>query len=135
MARTKASPSSNLLSHYVSTRVDDPTYKRINSFIGKSDCHSRAEVARRILSKQPITVFHHDRSIDLVMDQLSGFHRELNAIGVNINQITRSFHGTDNPASKTFHATKVAEQYRLVGAKVDDLLAIISALSLKWLQK
>ncbi len=73
--------------------------------------------------------------MDAPMEELSSIRKEINSIGVNINQITHSFHNAEAASQKAFHALKVAEQYRKVGDKVDALLAIVSQLSIKWLQK
>lgn len=100
-----------------------------------SDCQSMGELARRILSKERITYFIKDASMDAPMEELSRIRKELNAIGTNINQITHSFHNTDLANQKTLHALKVAEQYKKVGDKVDQLLAIVSQMAKKWLQK
>lgn len=135
MGRKKAKDESQLLSKIVWTRLTVEAYQRLESLIGRSDCHSAGEVARRILSREKITVFTVDRSMDGLMEELSAIRRELNSIGININQITRVFHSSDQVSQKAFHAIKVADQYKSVGNKVDRLLTIVSQLSSKWLQK
>jgi len=135
MARKKARDQEELLTHFVRTRVTAIVYSRLDKLVGSSDCHSIGEVARRILSQEQITVFTRDTSLDLLMEPLSLIHRDIHAIGVNINQITRYFHGADSATQKSFHALKVAEQYSLVGRKVDTLNDLITTLSSKWLQK
>jgi hypothetical protein len=134
MARKKAKDQDSLLSKIIWTRLTLEAYQRLESFIGKSDCQTVGEVARRILSKEKITTFTVDRSLDKLMEELSSIRRELNAIGTNINQITHAFHLSEGTAQKAIHAIKVADQYKIVGTKVDKLMSIISPLSSKWLQ-
>jgi hypothetical protein len=135
MGRKKSKDQDSLLSKIVWTRVTQDVYQRLESFIGKSDCHSIGEVARRLLSKEKITTFTIDRTLDTVMEELSLIRKEINAIGTNINQITHAFHLSDSPSQKAINAIKVADQYKVVGAKVDTLLSIVSKLSRKWLQE
>jgi hypothetical protein len=63
-----------------------------------------AELTRRILSKEKITCYHRDTSLDEPLEELIMIRKELNAIGVNINQITHHFHSIDVPAQKVFQA-------------------------------
>jgi hypothetical protein len=135
MGRKKTKDESLLLSEIIWTRLTKDVYQRLQSFVGRSDCHSVGEVARRILSREKILLSTVDQSMDIVMEELSAIRRELNSIGVNINQITHALHTSDQATQKAVNAIKVADQYKLVGAKVDRLLTIISQLSVKWLQK
>lgn len=135
MGRNKSKDQSALLSKTIWTRVTIEVYERISALVGRSDCHSVGEVARRILSKEKIAVYSVDRSLDPIMEEIALIRRELNAIGNNINQIARDFHSSDNVAQKAIGAIKVADQYKVVGLKVERLYSIISSLSSKWLQK
>ena len=76
-----------------------------------------------------------DGSMDAAMEELIAIWKELNAIGTNINQITRHFHNASTSDQRLFHALKVAEQYNKVGDQVELLLNEISLLAKKWLQK
>jgi hypothetical protein len=115
--------------------VTESVYNRLNAFVGNGDCHSIGEVARRVLSKEKILYVLKDGSMDAAMEELIALRKELNAIGVNINQITRQFHNASTPDQRLFHALKVAEQYNKVGDQVELLLNKISLLAKKWLQK
>jgi hypothetical protein len=135
MGRKKAKDPESLLSRIIWTRVTLEAYQRLEGLVGSSDCHSIGEVARRILSKEKIVSFFVDRSMDAPMEELCRIRKEINSIGKNINQITHAFHTAETSSQKVLHAVKVAEQYKKVGDKVNELLPIISQLSKKWLQK
>ena len=135
MGRKLAKDQGKLLTRTVWVRLTNEAYERLEALVGTSDCHSVGEVARRILSKEKIVSFSVDRSMDATAEELCGIRKELNSIGVNINQITHAFHADDAPGKKVANALKVAEQYNKVGGKVDDLLVIVSHLTKKWLQK
>lgn len=135
MPRKKASDPARLYSYPIRTRVTETVFKRLETLTKNSNCQSVGQVARMILSKERIVVFTKDASMDGPMEELSGIKKEINAIGININQITHYFHGTAIPNQKMYHALKVADQYKKVSDKIEPLLQIISTLSKKWLQK
>lgn len=135
MARRKSPYPDQLLTRHIQTKVTDEVYQRLEQLQIKSDCQTMGELARRILSKDKITLFHKDASMDGPMEELTSIRKELKAIGVNINQITHSFHIAQTDNQKNYQAMRAAEEYKNVGAKVDQLLNIVSQLSKKWLQK
>jgi hypothetical protein len=135
MARKKAKDQNSLLTFVVCARVGESVYSRLNSFIGNSDCHSIGEVARRILSREKILCLHRDTTMDPVVEELASIIKELNAIGVNINQVVHHFHIAENAEQRMFQALKVARQYDKVGEKVERLLEMVSGISKKWLQR
>jgi len=135
MSRKKSKHPEHLLNHTIRTRVSDNVYKRLNGFVGNSDCHSIGEVARRILSDEKITVHTRDVSMDKPVEELMLIRKELNAIGTNINQITRNFHAEDSPDWRLLQAKLAVEQYLIVGEKVNDLLRLITYITKAWLQK
>jgi len=101
----------------------------------ESDCHSVGEVARKILSRERIVVFHRDISMNGPMEELALIRKELKSIGININQQTRFFHASATAAERSFYVMKTAALYGRVDEKVDRLLVIVSALAEKWLPK
>lgn len=135
MPRKKSSNPEEVLTHFVRTRVTEKVYKRLEKIRLNSDCHSIGGVARKLLSQEKITLFYKDMTLNAAMEELALIRKELKAIGVNINQITRSFNQDKTETNRTFYALKAADQYKKVDAKVDDLLTLISKLADKWLQK
>lgn len=135
MARKKSNHPEELLTCHIQTKVTKEVFNRLDKIRSNSDCRSVGELARRILSKDKIVLFHRDSSMDAQLEELTGIQKELNAIGVNINQITHAFHNTDTTNQKMLNALRVADQYKKVGDKVDKLLIIVSQLAKKWLQK
>jgi hypothetical protein len=92
MPRKKANDQDELFTVPVRTRVTAATADRLEKLRADSDCHSIGELARRILSGGTITIFQKDATMDGPMEQLAGIRKELKAIGVNMNQVTKSFH-------------------------------------------
>lgn len=135
MPRKKVINRQELLTCLVRTRVNQKTYDRLEKISRESDSRSIGEVARKILSKEKITLFHRDISLHETMEELALIRKELKAIGININQQTHRFHTSQSESERAFYALKTAQLYQEVGAKVDELLSIISKLAQKWLQK
>ncbi|MET3115450.1 hypothetical protein AAKU52_003199 [Pedobacter sp. CG_S7] len=135
MPRKKLKDQDAILSHNLIIRVSEKLFKRLEKLYGVSDCQSIAEVARKILSNDRINCFYRDVSLHTPMEEMALIRRELKAIGININQITRSFNQDKAETHRAFYVLKVADQYKKVDEKVDRLLIIISQLAEKWLQK
>lgn len=136
MPRKKQENQEAVLSHNLIIRVSQPLYEKLNKIQKESDCQSIAEVARKILSNQKIKCFYKDTSMNAPMEELTSIRKELKSIGININQITRSFNQEKTvEIHRAFYVMKVADLYKKVDAKVDTLLVLIAKLTEKWLQK
>lgn len=135
MPRKKASNPEDLLTHNLIIRVTETTFNRLDKIRKESKNPSIAEVARKVLSGKQIRLFYYDVSLNPIMEELALIRKELRAIGVNINQITRGFNQDKAGTHQGFYVLKVAEQYQKVDERVERLLTIISQLAEKWLQK
>src|ERR1700712_946164 len=91
MSRKKTKKTDELLSHNLIIRVNETTKKRLEKLHQESHSASIAEVARRILAGQKIKLFYKDISMNAPMEEMALIRKELKAIGININQLTRSF--------------------------------------------
>jgi hypothetical protein len=135
MPRRKSSKPEELLSHVLRIRLTETVFKRLQQLSKTTDCYSIGRLARKILSKEKITLFQKDMTMNATMEELALIRKELRAIGVNINQLTRSFNQDKAGNHRTFYVLKVADLYKKVDEKVERLLEIISKLAKKWLQK
>jgi hypothetical protein len=135
MGRTKYKTREELLNFPVRTRVTEVTYKRLEKLVTESSCQSVGKVARKILSREKILCFYRDVTMNAPMEELTRVRKELKAIGININQLTKGYNSAKEEAHKAFYILKVMEHYKPVEAKVDGLLFLVSALAEKWLQK
>ena len=121
--------------HPVRTRVTEKTYRRLQQIQLNSNCRSMGAVARKILSREKILLLNRDASMSGPLEELTAIRKELKAIGININQQTRHFHTAENESQRAFYFMRTTELYKNVGAKVEQLLTIVSRLSLKWLRE
>jgi hypothetical protein len=88
MARKKSSKQEDLLTHHIQAKVTAKVYQRLEDLRSKTSCSTLSELARRILSREKIVCFYRDNTKDAFIQELAVFRKELNSIGVNINQIT-----------------------------------------------
>ncbi|MFA6275781.1 MAG: plasmid mobilization relaxosome protein MobC [Pedobacter sp.] len=135
MSRKKAKNQEQLLTHNVIIRVTETVFNKLEKTRIESGSLSVAEVVRKILSNRKIKIFHQDNSMNAPMEEMALIRKELKAIGININQITRTFNQDKAETHRAFYVMKVADLYKNVDARVERLLVIISQLAEKWLQK
>ncbi|WP_276348127.1 plasmid mobilization relaxosome protein MobC [Daejeonella sp. JGW-45] len=135
MPRKKATDQDSVLSHPIIIRVSKPVFDRLEEIRKDGNLNSIGEVARRILSNRKVKLFYKDISMNSTMEELALIRKELKSIGININQITRSFNQDKEGMHRAYYVLKVADLYKEVDVKVDRLLTIVSELAAKWLQK
>lgn len=134
MSRKKADES-KLLQFKIQTRVNQAKFKQLSELARKMTNGSTSDLLRDILDNRQIRVQTVDATLAEYIPELIRIRKELNAIGNNINQITRYFHQSPEETKKLFYATRVAGLYRDASARMDALLRIIEELGKRWLQK
>lgn len=123
------------LRHLIRVRVNDAVYQRLTALQKQTDCRSICELARKILSKKRITLFHKEASLNAPMEELALIRKELKAIGININQQTYHFHVSQNETERAFYVNRTATLYKDTDQRVAKLLTIVNQLAEIWLQK
>ena len=121
------------MQHRITFRLGEKEQQRLDALLAKSTCTTHSELIRKMLFKGKVTLISRDDSMDKIMEQLSFIRTELRRVGVNINQLTASFHAETLPEKRVLLAMEVQRQYGEVGKKVDELLKVIAEISYKWL--
>ena len=135
MSRKKLENEAEILSHNLIVRVSEPQFNKLEKLRLESNCQTVAEIVRRILSNRKVNCFYTDITMNAPMEELVSIRKELKAIGININQITRSFNTDNAGIQRAYYVLKVADLYKKVDSKVDTLLILVSKLTEKWLQE
>jgi len=135
MPRKKSADPEKILTRVLRIRLTDAAFKRLEKISKSSDCHTVGEAARKILSKEKITLFYKDITLNSTMEELALIRKELRAIGININQITKAFHSDKRETPQMFQVNRVTMLYEKVEAKTDTLLILINKLAEKWLPR
>jgi hypothetical protein len=135
MGRPKTENREKLYTKVVRTRVTKANYQRLEKLLTTSNCRSIGEVARKILSKEKILCLYKDVTLSGTMEELSRIRKELKAIGININQLTRGFNSSRNEPGQAFYTQKAIERSKEIDGKIDRLMILVTSLTKKWLQE
>src|ERR1700744_3717917 len=135
MPRKKAQNQDEILSHPIIIRITETAFNRLEDLRKESHYTSIGEVARRILSNRKVKLFYKDSTMDAPLEEMALIRKELKAIGININQLTRGFNQDKHGTRQAYYLMKAGEQYQQVGEKVERLLALISKLAEQWLAR
>lgn len=135
MGRPKTENREKLYTKVVRTRVTKTNYQRLEKLLTNSNCRSIGEVARKILSKEKILCLYKDVTMSGAMEELTRIRKELKAIGININQLTRGFNSSRNEAGQAFYTQKAIERSKDIDAKIERLMILVTSLTQKWLQE
>src|SRR5690606_25362391 len=85
----------NYYKHRLTVRLTEKERQRLEKLLDKSVyCRNMSELLREILFKKEVTVKTYDVSQKELIETLISIKKELHAIGVNINQVTRFFNST-----------------------------------------
>jgi hypothetical protein len=134
MARRKAKEEEKL-QHKIQTRVNAAKYKELSELAEKATHGSISDLLRYLLYHRPLSLKTRDHTLDYFMPELIRLRRELNHIGVNINQVTHYFNQNDEQTRRLFYAMKVAAHFDAVTAKCEEILYTIEKLGERWLQR
>jgi hypothetical protein len=124
-----------VLSYKIHARIAPEKYQALTDLLKQTRYGSMSELIRRILEEREVRVVTYDRSLDQVMEALCSIEKELHAIGVNINQITRQFNSSTSESARILQSLQVSAEYKKVAEKVDALQILISKLASRWLRE
>jgi hypothetical protein len=122
------------LDHVIRFRLNDASFKRLDTLRKNSNCRTLGEFVRSIVNEEKIIWYHKDATMDEISIKLAGVRKELRAIGININQATHFLNAAQEPVQKLYHAQQIAQQYSKVNYKVEQVLTIIANIQKKWSQ-
>lgn len=123
------------LTKVIHTRVSLKTFNRLDSLRAKSNVRSMGEFLRAIVLREKINWYHKNAELESLAVEIGLVRKELNAIGRNINQITRVFHAATQPGQKMVQAIKAESEYKKVELKVNELLTLMNGAITKWWRK
>lgn len=120
----------------VHTRLTRQKYEELCALLEEArSIHSLSELLRHILDNKTIVVKKVDITMDKIMNELAAIRKELLAIGININQVTRAFHQMELPRDKLAEANKFIAFSEETDRKIVALFNTMDKLSEKWSQE
>lgn len=119
--------------HRLTVRFNKNELAKLENWLKKSTYHrNMSELIRHLLFKKEITLNTYDASLDRLYEELVLVKKELNAIGVNINQVTHYFNADPDPSQKLIYAEKIAPLYEGTTQKIEKLFDLLSELAQRW---
>lgn len=123
-----------LRSQWLHIRLTPDELEKISGNHQRTTSRELSAFARKRLLEEPLTYYTRNASLDEGLQELVRLRRELNAIGNNLNQLTRKL----NSFTATPGLTAMSEALKLVREKVEGQLTQINnginQLARQWLQ-
>lgn len=117
----------------VSTRISQKKYDEFEAMLKNSNIKTMSELVRHILENRKIRQEYYDKSLDLLMPELVEKRKQLQAIGVNINQITKRFHVQQWPEAMLINGKEVAGLCGEATTNVEAFFNLFTKIIQKWL--
>ena len=76
----------------ITLRLTPKEYEQLNNKFKATTCRKLSEYFRKILLLGKVTVFTRNQSLDDFMAEMIELRKELNAIGINFNQVVHRLH-------------------------------------------
>ena len=131
--RKGQSKGKNGLSKQVWTRLTESDYRYLESILKNTKDETMCGLLRKMIQRKMVRIYIQDESLHVVMEELAALRSEINAIGVNINQITRHYNSNKNEGARMLLAGSALTRFLDIEAQTNTILEIISKLSKKWL--
>ncbi len=131
----RKSKQNERLTRVIGIRVSEIYYSKLEGLRKNSNCQTLAEFTRMILQREKIIWYHKNIGHESIAVELTAIRKELKSIGININQVTKYFHGTNLPSQKIFEALKILDEYKKVQGKIDSISLLVGNLLNTWSPK
>lgn len=125
MTRKKVEPQLRL-NHKISMRISDDYLKKMKGWLEKSNARTISELGRMILFKEEIIWYHKDDSTEALSVELTALRKEINAIGNNINQVTRAFNSSSIPSQKILESLRLLEEFKKANAPLEKVMETLN---------
>lgn len=115
------------LTHRIDFRVSPEEHRKLQDLIPRTrGIKTVSQLLRKILEEGKFTIETYDVTRDKILEQLSGIRRELQAIGVNINQVTRRFHSEKTAEGRLFQALEITKLFQQADLRLSKVITIIA---------
>ena len=121
------------LDYRVHVRLTKGKYEELTTLLSRTrGVRSLSELTRNILMDKPVMMKSYNASTEKVINELIRIRKGLNAIGININQVTRKFHVQQWPEAMLVNALEIVKLYQQAGQKISALFTTIENLCKEW---
>lgn len=113
----KITRTGKILNRVLGIRLTDAAFQRLEKITKSSDYRTIGEAARKIMSKEKITLFYKDITLNSATEELALIRKELRAIEININQVTKAFRCDKRKYPQQIQVGKMLKLYQTVEEK------------------
>ncbi|SDF13282.1 hypothetical protein SAMN05216464_11369 [Mucilaginibacter pineti] len=118
----------------IGLRLTTEEYGAVEKNWKNSTIRRLSEFVRRILFGKAVTTYSRNQSLDDLVAELVQLRKELNAIGVNINQAVHRLHTLDYVPQMTSWIEAFEHDRDSLFARVEEIKIRINLISDQWLQ-
>lgn len=118
---------------WVHIRLTHAEHKIITDKRARSTCRNLSQYIRNVIFDRPIVATYRNRSQDDMTQQLSVLNRELNAMGNNLNQITKRLH-TIQTSEDSSWGSQFSIQSGAIMLKIAEVKEMVHKIAERWLR-
>lgn len=118
---------------WIHLRLSPAEYKEVMRKRTSSTCRSLSHYIRDVILDRPITVTYRNLSQDEIVLQMALLNSELNALGNNLNQITKKLHTLRDPEQKHW-GLQFTSQADSILVELAEVKNILQSITRQWLR-
>jgi hypothetical protein len=118
----------------ITLRLTAEEYLKIEQKWKASTCRKLSDYLRKHLFDKSVTTFYRNQSLDDFVEETISLRKELNAIGINLNQTVKKLHTLQQiPEFKVWIISFEIDR-RIINDKIDKIEKHTSKITDKWLR-
>lgn len=118
---------------WIHIRLSPAEYKIIKKHREKSTCRSLSHYLRNVLLDRPLVTTYRNLSQDDMIKQIAVLNEELNAIGNNLNQVTKRLH-TLRPSESVSWGAQFSIQAETILSQIAQVKEAVRKIAERWLR-
>lgn len=135
MTKKHSNLSSKGFPRRVEGRISESRYQELLGVLEKDSSLTMSELIRRILQNQPIRIQVKERGVSDLMEILISIEGQLKKIGVNLNQVVKSFHGNSSSIEKFLLGKKLLAFQHNLDKELKLLDGVLAKIQMRWLSE
>jgi hypothetical protein len=118
----------------IALRLTPEEYAKIEQKWKTSTCRKLSDYLRKHLLDKSITTTYRNQSLDNFIEETVMLHKELNAIGNNLNQAVKKLHTLQQISEFKVWIISFEIDRRIINDKIDQIKSHTCKITDKWLQ-
>lgn len=118
----------------IALRLTPEEYAKIEQKWKTSTCRKLSDYLRKHLLDKSITTTYRNQSIDNFIEETVMLHKELNAIGNNLNQAVKKLHTLQQISEFKVWIISFEIDRKIINDKIDQIKSHTCKITDKWLQ-